>query len=77
MARERRVTAKRMIRSAKRVGVAVILASLLAGCGVRGSLETPQAAKNEPTADANSGQGKAEGDAPKEHKGFVLDGLLR
>ena len=63
--------------AAKVVSVAVVLSALLAGCGVRGSLESPRAAKDEATADANSGQGKPEGAAPKEHKGFVLDGLLR
>jgi predicted small lipoprotein YifL len=53
----------------------LLLASLaLAGCGVRGSLETPG---TETTADASSGQGKPEGAAPKPHKGFILDGLLR
>lgn len=46
----------------------------VAGCGVRGSLEAPPAEK---TASAESGQGKAEGAAPREHKGFVLDGLIR
>jgi predicted small lipoprotein YifL len=46
----------------------------LAGCGVRGSLETPG---TETTADASSGQGKPEGAAPKPHKPFILDGLLR
>jgi predicted small lipoprotein YifL len=49
----------------------------LSGCGVRGSLETPPEAKSEATAEANSGQGKPEGAAPKPHKGFILDGLLR
>jgi predicted small lipoprotein YifL len=49
----------------------------LGGCGVRGSLETPPEAKSEATAEANSGQGKPEGAAPKPHKGFILDGLLR
>jgi predicted small lipoprotein YifL len=53
------------------------LALLLGGCGVRGSLETPPEAKNDPTADAQSGQGKAEGATGKPHKGFILDGLLR
>lgn len=51
------------------------LALALGGCGVRGSLETPRA--NDNTAEAHSGQGKPEGAAPKGHKGFVLDGLLR
>jgi predicted small lipoprotein YifL len=55
------------------------VASSLAGCGVRGSLEPPPEAKAtaETTATADSGQGKAEGTAPKPHKGFILDGLLR
>ena len=69
------MTARRMSSFAKKFGLALILAVSLAGCGVRGSLETPQAAKND--ADANSGQGKSEADAPKKHEGFVLDGLLR
>lgn len=52
------------------------LAFALAGCGVKGSLETPQAAP-EATAEAQSGQGKPEGAAAKPHKGLILDGLLR
>ena len=54
-------------------GVAVAVA----GCGVRGSLETPPSAKADKHADANSGQGKPEGGTGKPHRGFVLDGLLR
>ena len=61
----------------KIVGFALILAMGLAGCGVRGSLEAPESAKNKATADATSGQGKPEGEAPKPHKDFFLDGLLR
>jgi predicted small lipoprotein YifL len=53
------------------------LALALGGCGVRGSLETPAEAKADATAEAQSGQGKPEGAAPKPHKGFILDGLLR
>lgn len=53
------------------------LALALGGCGVRGSLETPTEAKADATAEAQSGQGKPEGAAPKPHKGFILDGLLR
>ena len=45
-----------------------------AGCGVRGSLEAPPAEK---TASAESGQGEPEGTAPRQHKDFVLDGLIR
>lgn len=58
-----------------------LIAAGLAGCGVRGSLEAPQAAGAEPakstTATAESGQGKKEGQADKPHQGFILDGLLR
>ena len=62
-------------------GAAVLLAAALAlslaGCGIRGSLESPPEAKTSDTASAESGQGKAEGAAPKPHKGFILDGLIR
>ncbi len=53
------------------------LALALSACGIRGSLDAPEAAKAEPTADADSAQGKAEGTAAKPHKGFILDGILR
>lgn len=55
------------------------LAISVAGCGVRGSLELPPEAKAEQakTAQAESGQGKPAGGAPKPHKPFLLDGLLR
>ena len=56
-----------------------VLALGLVGCGVRGSLELPPEAKAEQTqtAQAESGQGKPAGAAPKPHKPFLLDGLLR
>ncbi len=57
--------------------LAATLAAALAGCGVRGSLENPGKAETKSTASADSGQGKAEGEAPKPHKDFILDGLLR
>ncbi len=57
--------------------VAALLAATLSGCGVRGTLENPQNAESKQTATADSGQGKKAGDAPKPHKGFILDGLLR
>ena len=66
-----------MSSAAKVVGSALILAVLLAGCGVQGALESPKADKSEATADADSGQGKPAGDTPKSFKPFVLDGLLR
>ena len=52
---------------------------LLAGCGVKGPLESPAETKaqNQVSATATSGQGKPEDAAPKPHKGFILDGLLR
>lgn len=52
---------------------------LLAGCGLKGPLETPPEAKAEQqsSASADSGQGKAAEAAPKPHKGFILDGLIR
>ncbi len=53
------------------------LAFALAGCGVRGGLEAPPEAKAQTTADAQSGEGKPEGAAPKPHKPFILDGLVR
>lgn len=53
------------------------LAFTLSACGVRGGLETPREAQAQQTADSQSGEGKSEGAAPKPHKGFVLDGLLR
>jgi predicted small lipoprotein YifL len=60
--------------------VLVLMTAILAGCGVRGSLETPRAqgAAAEPakTATADSGQGKKQGEAPKPHQGFILDRLL-
>ncbi len=45
----------------KALGTATVLAAMLAGCGVRGSLDAPAAEKAEPTADASSGQGKPQG----------------
>ena len=57
--------------------LAVVLAGL-AGCGVRGNLQTPEADKAAATtATADSGQGKPEGAALKPHKPFILDSILR
>ena len=57
---------------------AVALASVTAGCGVRGALQAPPGEMAPAaTASADSGQGKPEGSAPKPHKDFILDGLLR
>jgi predicted small lipoprotein YifL len=60
-------------------GLALAATLALSACGVRGNLDLPPDAKAQQaaTASADSGQGKAEGAAPKPHKGFILDGLLR
>lgn len=64
-----------------RITSVVLIVSALAagGCGVRGSLDAPPEAKaaQQTGATAESGQGKAAGDAPSPHRGFILDGLLR
>ena len=58
-------------------GLAAI-AMALSACGVRSNLDyPPQDKAAETTAQADSGQGKAEGAAPKPHRGFILDGLIR
>jgi predicted small lipoprotein YifL len=65
---------------ATKLSIAIAATSLLlAGCGVKGPLESPAETKvqNQTSASASSGQGKAEDTAPKPHKGFILDGLLR
>lgn len=60
------------------IGLTFVLALIVAGCGVRGSLEYPKTGQSQTTtATADSGQGKAQGAAPKAHQGFILDGLLR
>ena len=76
-----RVLVRRSHRPAHRVAhrvtlIAVTLAVALAGCGVRGPLEAPRSAASD-QAQADSGQGKKEGEAPKPHRDFILDGLLR
>ena len=58
---------------------ALLLAGAVAGCGVRGNLEPPPAAKAEGSA-ASPEAGDAGGNSaakPKAHKEFLLDGLLR
>ena len=68
------------MRNAAKLWVATAaVAMLLAGCGLKGPLETPPEAKaqSQASASADSGQGKAEDAAPKPHKGFILDGLIR
>ena len=60
-----------------RLAIVAVLAAALAGCGVRGSLENPATAADKSTATAESGEGKKEGEAPKPHRGFILDSLIR
>lgn len=59
--------------------VMVVAAALALGaCGVRGNLETPPDGRApQATATADSGQGKPEDAAPKPHRGFLLDWLIR
>ncbi|MEQ8823014.1 MAG: lipoprotein [Filomicrobium sp.] len=59
--------------------VAAILALTLAGCGIRGSLDAPPQAKAEGAATSPVAKGSAEGTAgpQKQHRPFILDGLLR
>ncbi len=57
--------------------ISTVLALAVAGCGIRGSLENPPDQPPKTTASADSGQGKAEGQAGKPHEGFILDPLLR
>jgi predicted small lipoprotein YifL len=66
------------MRTTVKIGLLLAICAFgAAGCGVRGSLEAPPEAKADKTATADSGQGKPEGAAPRQHKDFVLDGLIR
>lgn len=56
--------------------VLIAIGLALNGCGVRGALDPPPGAKSE-TATAESGQGKAQGEAPKPHRPSVFDPLLK
>jgi predicted small lipoprotein YifL len=61
-----------------RAALLLVAAAAVSACGVRGNLELPPEQKAaETSAQADSGQGKPENTAPKPHKGFILDGLLR
>jgi predicted small lipoprotein YifL len=66
---------------ARSTAIVLAVAAALAGCGIRGSLDAPSASGSpppeKPTATAESGQGKKQGDAPKPHQGFILDRLLQ
>ena len=59
--------------------LALGLSVSLSACGVKGGLDTPsQAQQTVPpaTAQADSGQGKKAGEAPKPHQSTFLDWLL-
>ncbi len=68
-----------MSQALRKAAVIALLPLLLAGCGVRGSLEAPKEAKQKGTATspdaADSGPNSS---APaKPHRDFLLDPLLR
>jgi predicted small lipoprotein YifL len=65
------------MRDAAKLLIVVAATLSLAGCGLKGPLEFPPEAKSQNSASAESGQGKPADAAPKPHKGFILDGLLR
>ncbi len=67
-----------MVASSRIVCLLLAAGVLLAGCGYRGPIQmAKEDSASQTTATAESGQGKPEGAAPKPHKGFILDGLLR
>ncbi len=57
----------------------VALALVASGCGVKGPLEPPMAAKAEGEAKSAEAQAPGQNSAAKQkpHEPFVLDGLLR
>lgn len=58
--------------------LALAAALSLGACGVRGNLELPPDQRaQQTTATSESGQGKPADAAPKPHKSFFLDWLLR
>ncbi len=61
------------------IAVLTLVALALSGCGIRGALEQPSDSQTttDTNASADSGQGKPENAAPKPHKDFVLDRLIR
>jgi predicted small lipoprotein YifL len=68
-----------MLRLMKPIVLVALAAPLLAGCGVRGSLDPPAEAKAAGTAvsPATGEAGSTSAAAPKPHREFILDGLLR
>jgi predicted small lipoprotein YifL len=68
-----------MIGRSTRVGMmAVLLAMVLAGCGVRGALDGPSAKKAAGAGSLSSATKQPGEPAEKpKHRDFVLDGLIR
>jgi predicted small lipoprotein YifL len=65
-------------RSIRFGAVAVLLAMTLAGCGVRGALDSPGAKKGAGTGALSSATKEPGEPAEKpKHRDFVLDGLIR
>lgn len=57
--------------------LAVATALVVAGCGVRGSLEAPAQAEGKTSSAEAADAGPNSAAAPKPHRGFILDGLVR
>lgn len=73
------LTGRVMSSALKTAAVMLILPLMLAGCGIRGSLEAPQQAKADGTATSPEAADPGTNSAakPQKHRPFVLDGLLR
>lgn len=68
-----------MAEGLRKAAVVALLPLLLAGCGIRGSLDAPASAKEKGVAtspdDADNGPGSSA--PPKRHRDFPLDSLIR
>ncbi|HRY07712.1 MAG TPA: lipoprotein [Hyphomicrobiaceae bacterium] len=68
-----------MSQALRKAVVIALLPLLLAGCGVRGSLDAPESAKQKGTATSPDAADNGPNSAapPKPHRDFLLDPLLR
>jgi predicted small lipoprotein YifL len=68
-----------MSQALRKAVVVTLLPLLLAGCGVRGSLDAPHEAKQKGTATSSEAADAGANSAapPKPHRDFALDPLLR
>jgi predicted small lipoprotein YifL len=68
-----------MAQGLRKAAVLALLPLLLAGCGVRGSLEAPKQAKQKgvATSPEAADNGPKSSAPPKPHRDFLLDPLLR